>query len=129
MSFELSIDQELGAVVIRAIGVIGLDDVQAAVTEIVALPGFVVGMNQILDLTEGGVELDGAEPERLATFFQSGEVRAQLGSGYRLAVVAPQPSDLGVSRMFQAYDLHDKVTILVIHGLDEARAWLGESQT
>jgi hypothetical protein len=97
------------------------------VNDIRELPDFEPGMSQLLDLSGGGVQMDGTEAQGLAEFFQSADVRKILGSGYRLAVVAPEPGHFGVARMFQAYDAEDTISICVFQDLEEARDWLRKS--
>jgi len=123
MSFDCRIDKELGGVVVRATNVVGLDDVRAGVDEIVALSGFKPGMHQLFDLTDGGLDLDQAESRVLAQFFQSAEVRAKLGSGYRLAVVASRPVDFGTARVYQVHEESDSIAILVFYEMERALAW------
>ena len=124
MSFEISIDNELRVVVIRATSVVGPHDIRAAVDDVVAFPGFEPGMGQILDLTEGGLKMDGAGSKELAQFFQSAEVREKLGSGYKFAVVATRASDFGVARMYEAHEVDDSIVIRVFYSLKDARRWI-----
>ena len=124
MSFEISIDKELGLVVIRATSVVGPSDVQAAVDDVVALPGFELGMDQLLDLTDGELDMDGTGSKGLAKFFQSAEIRAKLGSEFKCAVVATRARDFGVSRMYEAHEADDSIEIRVFYSMKEARRWI-----
>ena len=124
MPLEVEFDAEIHAVVIRATGRVGAADFMNFVDVVVETPGFEIGMNQLLDLGAGALDLEEVESRNLAQFFQSESVRKKLGSKYKVALVAPSAVDFGVFRMFEIHDAGDAISIRVFYELKEARAWL-----
>ncbi len=57
MPIEFEIDSEVHAVVIRAIGPVDAADFRRAVDQVLVVPGFESGLDQILDLSAGTLEL------------------------------------------------------------------------
>jgi hypothetical protein len=126
MPLDVSLDSELDAVVIRATGVVSSAELQLAVGDVLILAGFEPGMNQLFDVSEGGLDLDASNLRELAEFFQAPGVRKRLGTGYKLAIVAGRAVDFGVARMYEVFNTEDAISIQVFYTLKDARIWLRE---
>lgn len=114
MSLEFEIDDELDAIVIRTVGVVGDSDFVNSPDQILTVPGFKPGMNQLVDFRSGALKLSESSSREVAAFFESASVREKLGSNYKLALVAARPVDFGQLRM---YEVHATGTV-TMHGID-----------
>ena len=121
---DVGYDAALDAIVIRWRGSAGLGDLASLMPKIVGHTSFRAGMNQLVDATQGTIEMSGAEirelVERLAPQLDS------LGEGYSLAIATGRTVDFGQSRMYETLAAQYPVDIRVFDGLEPARAWLAE---
>jgi len=96
-----------------------------SIDQVEKLPGFTPGMNQLVDLGSGELDLDEGTSRQIAGFFQGASVRAKLGSDYKLAFVAPRPVDFGLARMHEFHAMEgleaQGVEMRVFYSLEQAK--------
>ena len=123
MSIEFRIDTEEGIVYTTVKGDLGVEDIIAALTEIITHEDFKPGMSGIFDLLASKWESDSDELRRIVRFILENADR--IGPS-RHAVVVGSDRAYGMSRMFEVFSEETTVDVRIFRDLNEARKWILE---
>jgi len=123
MAVEVGIDNAANIAVFRLSGAMLADAVCSAIDELTAHPDFTPGMNVMVVFQKGcDTRFSVVDTMRVVDYATSRV--AQLGSGYRLALVVSSASDFGLARTYQVWSKALPRDARVFHSLPEARAWV-----
>ena len=123
VAYRYRIDPALGLLVEKFVGEIGWRDLFEGASKSATDSNFRPGMNVLMDLTDAHMDIGYKEMRALIAVLANAPDH-RLG---RVAVVAPEPLQFGLSRMYQA--IAEGVGIYedcrVFSEFIEARTWLG----
>jgi hypothetical protein len=122
MSHSLTLNKELGVIVLRAKETMSFAEIRLVLGEMVRLPGFRQGLCLIADFRGSGTTLTGEDVRQLAT--HAAETDAAWGVT-KWAILASDSLMYGLSRMFGTLTDQHAVTTHVFHTVAEADGWLG----
>ncbi len=122
MSHTIRLNDELGVVVLRAQRSMDLFEIEAALTEILQLPGFREGLRLVVDFRGSETPLNGAEVRQLAEYARRADAR---WGTTKWSFLASADLTYGLSRIFMALTSEHQVETRVFRNLVQANDWLG----
>lgn len=121
MPCSYQIDQEKKLVITTGEGVVTTEEILEHECALLTEPEFEVTFNQLVDFRQATkVITTGASIRHMATI-------APWGVGSRRAAVMPDQSIFGLGRMYEIYNQINGSEWHVFKTIEEAEAWLGES--
>ncbi len=114
-------DEELGVVVMRYHGKIGLDEFRSVLDELSGLPGFRPGLNLLSDFGTAETPLTGDEIRALAEYALP--IHRAWGVG-KWAFIAPSTLTYGLARMYAALTHEAPLAVQVFKAAAEVDEWL-----
>jgi hypothetical protein len=109
----------------RISGEFGVQEFRTTTSEELGHPEFRPGMDALWDFTQADISKVTSDDVRTMVQRMQ-QVSRQRGSGYRIAIVAPDDLTFGLSRMYEAQSAGLDREIRVFRDEKEALAWLAE---
>lgn len=122
MSHTLTLNDELGVIVLRAKEAMSFDEFCGVFKEMVRLPGFREGLSLVADLRGSGTKLTGENIRQLAAHARATD--AAWGDT-KWSIIAADDLMFGLSRMFGALTDDHQIDTHVFRDVEKADGWLG----
>ncbi len=122
MSHSLTLNSDLGVIVLRARKTMSLDELRRVFPEMLDMPGFRQGLCLVADFRGSGTVLTGEDVQQLAA--NAGATDASWGDT-KWAIIASDDVLFGLSRMFGALTDGHQVTTHTFRTVAAADDWLG----
>ena len=121
MSYTLTVNNDLGIIVLRAKRSMSFDEIRLVLGEMVRLPEFRQGLCLVADFRGSGTALTGDDIRKLVDV--AGRTDAAWGNT-KWAFIASGDLMYGLSRMFVALTDTHQVTTHVFRSVEAADGWL-----
>ncbi len=120
---DLRIDEEKNIAYIKIKGKVSSDDILAAFDAAVSSEKYKKGMGRLWDFTE--IDLSALDSSVIPKMAQYSLSFPPGISDVKVAFVATETSEYGLTRMFQTYsDIYAKTQVMVFDNLEEAEKWM-----
>ncbi|CAN5751058.1 hypothetical protein BH11PSE3_BH11PSE3_23740 [soil metagenome] len=122
MSHTLTLNKDLGVIVLRAKQPMSFNEIRLVFKEMVRLPGFRKGLCLVADFRATGTEITADDVRGLA--HQARETDSDWGDT-KWSIIASDDLLYGLSRMFGTLTDNHQVTTQVFRDVASADGWLG----
>jgi hypothetical protein len=119
---SITLDQNLGVVVVRYSGTVDYAEICDALDQMVRLPGFRAGLRLVADFRDSTTPLSGEEVRNLARYAKGVDSK---WSTTKWALIASNDLTYGLARIYAAQTDDYQVTSQVFRDAREADDWLG----
>ena len=123
MPIKTTYDYWAGVIVYKVIGEISVDDIIEVAGKKFSDPRFSPKMSILWDLTRGTISgLDSKDMRILAR--SASDAWKKVGGPDKIAIVAEQNIDFGLSRMYSTYAEYYSIDLRVFRSATDAKKWL-----
>lgn len=126
MPVTVHVDSKANLITFRCEGKLTLDDIQRALDEMFADPGFRSGLNALWDLRDASIGVYAQEIPDLLRMIR--DRQDERGRDYRVAILVAGSPDFGLSTLFEMSAHAMPFTVRVFRGSTEAGRWLKGEQ-
>ena len=127
MPIETTVYKEPQVIIRTATGQLTFEEVKSAITGVAEMPGYAKGMSAIWDLRKANIyKFTEDDLYRIVEVIKGGI--EDRGTGFKLALVASEDFEFGMSRMWEAIAQDLPLEIKVFRDMDEARTWVVEPE-